>query len=105
MRPAQEPWGLKRETKKNIMLIVFRVTFVFLFLMSLAASGFPAEKPGVLSRATEAIKPAEQERAYEDSLGRSTPQGTVIGFLKSATQGIMIAPSSTSIRKRRGSAP
>ena len=55
--------------------------------MSLAASGFPAEKPGALSRATEAIKPAEQERAYEDSLGRSTPQGTVIGFLKSATQG------------------
>lgn len=55
--------------------------------MSLAAGGFSAEKPGALSRAKEGVKPAEQAKPQEDPLGRSTPQGTVIGFLKSASQG------------------
>jgi MscS family membrane protein len=69
------------------MLILIRIAFVLLFLMSLAASGFPAEKPGTLSRAKEAILLAQQEETYKDPLGRSTPQGTVIGFLKSASLG------------------
>ena len=85
MRPAQEPWGLQREIKK-IMLIVIRVTFVFLLLMSLPAGGFPAEKPGLFPGAKEETRPAKPEKAPEDPLGRGTPQGTVFGFIKSATQ-------------------
>jgi MscS family membrane protein len=64
-----------------------RVTFFILLFACLAGSGFPAEKPGTYSRVKEAVRPAEQEKAPEDPLGRSTPQGTVIGFLKAATQG------------------
>jgi MscS family membrane protein len=62
------------------------VTLVILLFSCLAGSGFAAEKPGTLSRAKEAKLPAEQEKAPEDPLGRSTPQGTVVGFLKAATQ-------------------
>ena len=68
------------------MLIFIRIAFFLLIFMGLAAGGFPAEKPGALSRAKEAITPTEKEKPYEDPLGRSTPQGTVIGFLKSASQ-------------------
>jgi MscS family membrane protein len=68
-------------------MLKIRVAFVFLFLACLAGNGFPAEKPGTFSRVKEAVRPAEQEKAPEDPLGRSTPQGTVIGFLKAATQG------------------
>jgi MscS family membrane protein len=64
-----------------------RVAFVILLFACLTASGFPAEKPGVLSSAKEALRPAEQEKAPDDPLGRSTPQGTVFGFIKSATKG------------------
>ena len=64
-----------------------RVSFVILLFACLTASGFPAEKPGVLSAAKEALHPAEQEKATDDPLGRSTPQGTVFGFMKSAAQG------------------
>jgi MscS family membrane protein len=63
-----------------------RVTSFVLLFAFLAASGYPAEKSGTLSRTKEAIKPAEQEKPSEDPLGRSTPQGTVVGFLKAATQ-------------------
>jgi len=68
-------------------MLKIRVTFVILLFVCLAASGFAAEKPGTASRAKEAIQPAEKEKAYEDPLGRSTPQGTVFGFIKAATQG------------------
>jgi MscS family membrane protein len=64
-----------------------RVIFGILFLACLAASGFAAEKPGTLSKAKEAIRPAEKEKAPEDPLGRNTPQGTVFGFIKKAGQG------------------
>jgi MscS family membrane protein len=67
--------------------MVIRIAFILLIFMSLAAGGFSAEKPGALSRAKEGVKPAEQAKPQEDPLGRSTPQGTVIGFLKSASQG------------------
>ena len=63
-----------------------RIAFVGLLFTCLAASGFAAEKPGTLSKVKEAVRPAEQEKAPEDPLGRSTPQGTVFGFIKSATQ-------------------
>jgi len=63
-----------------------RIAFVGLLFAFLAASGFAAEKPGALSKAKEAVRPAEQEKAPEDPLGRSTPQGTVFGFIKYATQ-------------------
>jgi MscS family membrane protein len=60
--------------------------FLILLFAIPAASGFAAQKPGTLSHAREKIHPAEQEKASEDPLGRSTPQGTVLGFIKSATQ-------------------
>ena len=69
------------------MISTIRVTFFIFFFASLAVSGFAAEKPGTLSRVKEAIHPSEQEKTHEDPLGRSTPQGTVFGFIKSATQG------------------
>jgi MscS family membrane protein len=64
----------------------FRATFVILLLAILAANAYAAEKPGTLSKAKEAVRPPEQEKAPEDPLGRSSPQGTVFGFIKSATQ-------------------
>lgn len=65
----------------------FRATLVILLLAILAAIGYAAERSGTLSRAKEAILPAEKEKAPEDPLGRSTPQGTVFGFIKRASQG------------------
>jgi MscS family membrane protein len=67
-------------------MLIIRITFIFLIFACLATSGLSAEKPGTLSRAKEAIQPAEQEKGTEDPLGRSTPQGTFIGFLKAASQ-------------------
>ena len=67
------------------MFKIWIMLFILLF-SCLATSGFSAEKPGTLSRAKEAIQPAEQEKGTEDPLGRSTPQGTLIGFLKAASQ-------------------
>lgn len=69
------------------MISTIRVTFFIFLFASLAASGFAVEKPGTLSRVKEAIHPSEQEKTPEDPLGRSTPQGTVFGFIKSATLG------------------
>jgi MscS family membrane protein len=69
------------------MMSTIRVAFFILLFACLAAGGFAAEKPGTLSRAKEAILPAEQGKAPEDPLGRSTPQGTVFGFIKAATKG------------------
>jgi MscS family membrane protein len=51
------------------------------------AGAFAAQKPGILPGTKEAQRPAEPEVAYEDPLGRSTPQGTIFGFVKSASQG------------------
>jgi MscS family membrane protein len=49
--------------------------------------GFAAQKPGILPGAKEAQRPAEQETVFDDPLGRSTPQGTVFGFMKAASKG------------------
>jgi MscS family membrane protein len=66
--------------KISVTLTIFLVAFV-------VASGFAVPKPGTLPGTKEAQRPAGPEVAYDDPLGRSTPEGTVFGFTKSATQG------------------
>ena len=53
----------------------------------IVTSGLAAQKPGILPGAKEAQRPAEQETVFDDPLGRSTPQGTVFGFIKAASKG------------------
>ena len=59
----------------------------FFLVVCNAASGFSAPKTGPLPGAKGAQQPATPEVVYIDPLGRSTPQGTLLGFMKSATQG------------------
>ena len=66
--------------KISVTLTIFLVAFI-------VAGSFAAPKPGLLPGAKEAQRPAEPEVVYADPLGRSTPQGTVFGFVKSASQG------------------
>jgi MscS family membrane protein len=66
--------------KIRLTLTIFLVTFI-------ATGVFAAPKPGLLPGAKEAPRPAEPEVVYDDPLGRSTPQGAVFGFMKSAAQG------------------
>jgi MscS family membrane protein len=68
-------------------MVKFSVTLTILLVVCIAASGFAAQKPGTLPGTKEAARPAEPEVAYDDPLGRSTPQGAVFGFMKSAAQG------------------
>jgi MscS family membrane protein len=68
-------------------VVKIRVTLTIFFVAFLVASAFAAQKPGILPGAKEAQRPAEPEVVYDDPLERSTPQGTVFGFMKSATQG------------------
>jgi MscS family membrane protein len=68
-------------------MVKISVTLAILLVACIGASGFTAEKPGLFPGAKEAQRPAKPEMAYDDPLGRSTPQGTVLGFMKSATQG------------------
>jgi MscS family membrane protein len=63
------------------------ITLTILLVAFVVTGAFAAQKPGVLPGAKEIQRPAEPEVATEDPLGRSTPQGTVVGFTKSATQG------------------
>jgi MscS family membrane protein len=69
------------------MMAKIRIASFILLLASLALVGHAAEKSASLPGGKEAISAAEGDKATEDPLGRSTPQGTVFGFLKSATQG------------------
>ena len=62
------------------------VTFTIFLVVFFAASGFAAPKPGILPGAKEPQPPAEPKVAYDDPLGRSAPEGTVFGFMKSAAQ-------------------
>ena len=64
-------------------MFIIRVILVGLFLACLAATGFSAEKPVILPGTKEAPPPLETD----DPLGRSTPKGTVFGFMKAANQG------------------
>ena len=68
-------------------MVKFSVTFTIFLATFIVASAFAAAKPGILPGGKEAQRPAESEVATEDPLGRSTPEGTVFGFIKSATQG------------------
>jgi MscS family membrane protein len=63
------------------------VTLTFFLVVCIATSALAAPKPGLLPGAQGTERPPETEVAYTDPLGRSTPQGTVFGFMKSATQG------------------
>jgi len=62
------------------------VTFTIFLVVFFAASGFAAPKPGILPGAKEPQPPAEPKVATDDPLGRSAPEGTVFGFMKSAAQ-------------------
>ena len=68
-------------------MVRISIILSILLVACIVASGFAATKPGILPGAKEAQRPAEPEIAYDDPLGRSTPQGTVFGFIKSASQG------------------
>jgi len=67
-------------------MIKISITITILLVTCIVASGFAAQKPGIYPGTKEVQRPAEPEMAYNDPLGRSTPQGTVLGFMKSATQ-------------------
>ena len=67
-------------------MIKISITITILLIACIVASGFAAQKPGTLPGTKEAARPAEPKVAYDDPLGRSTPEGTVFGFTKSATQ-------------------
>jgi MscS family membrane protein len=64
----------------------FIVTLTIITVLCVAANGLAVPNPGTLPGSKEAERPAGPEVVYEDSLGRSTPQGTVFGFMKSASQ-------------------
>jgi MscS family membrane protein len=68
-------------------MIKISITITILLVTCIVASGFAAPKPRTLPGTKDAQRPAEPEVAYNDPLGRSTPEGTVFGFTKSATQG------------------
>jgi MscS family membrane protein len=68
-------------------VVKIRLTLTIFLVMFIGAGAFAAPKPGLLPGAKEAQKPAGQEVTTEDPLGRRTPEGTVFGFIKSATQG------------------
>jgi MscS family membrane protein len=63
------------------------VAFSVLLVACIVTSGLAAQNPGILPGAKEAQRPAQQETVFDDPLGRSTPQGTVIGFIKAASKG------------------
>ncbi len=65
-------------------MVKIAVTVIILLVACMVASVFAAPKLGTLPGAKEAERP---EVVYDDPLGRSTPQGAVFGFMKSATQG------------------
>jgi MscS family membrane protein len=68
-------------------MVRISVTLTVLLVVCIAASGLTAERPGIYRGAKEAQRPVEPEMVYDDPLGRSTPQGTALGFIKSAAQG------------------
>jgi MscS family membrane protein len=68
-------------------MVRIRVALTIFLVAFAATSAFAAPKPGTLPGTKEAQRPAEPEVVYDDPLGRSTPQGTVFGFMKSAAQG------------------
>ena len=62
-------------------MVWFRITIAALLAVGLATGAGAADKAGPAA-AAKGSPPAEAETTYDDPLGRSTPQGTVVGFLK-----------------------
>ena len=67
-------------------MIRISIAFTLLLVVCIVTSGLAAQKPGMLPGAKEAQRPAEQETIFDDPLGRSTPQGTVLGFIRAASK-------------------
>jgi len=63
------------------------VTLAIFLVACTVASGLAAKQIVIDSETKEVQRPAKPELPYNDHLGRSSPQGTVLGFIKSATQG------------------
>jgi MscS family membrane protein len=59
-----------------------RLGLALLLLALTAVAGFAAEKPGTLPALKAGDQAGAQEAIADDPLGRSTPHGTVIGFMK-----------------------
>ena len=60
------------------------ITLLICIFFSMFSASVYAQKPAPSTPPSkEAAKPVQQETALDDPLGRSTPQGTVLGFLKS----------------------
>ena len=63
------------------------VTLAIFLVACTVGSGLAAKQIVIDSETKEVQRPAKPETTYNDHLGRSSPQGTVLGFIKSATQG------------------
>jgi MscS family membrane protein len=63
-----------------------RILLLVFFLACFASSGWAGQKPDLPPGARAAGQPGASEPVCNDPLGRDTPQGTVFGFMKSATQ-------------------
>jgi len=57
---------------------------VLVMLVLAAATGLAAAQKGPMPAAKTVEAPAAQETVTDDPLGRSTPQGTVVGFMRAA---------------------
>ncbi|MEO0249565.1 MAG: mechanosensitive ion channel family protein [candidate division WOR-3 bacterium] len=68
--------------KEDVVSMVLRLVLVILILA--LASGPAAAQKGPVPAAKNVEAPAAQEVIADDPLGRSTPQGTVVGFLRAA---------------------
>jgi MscS family membrane protein len=62
--------------------MIKRISLAILSLLLFASTGLSAEKPPAVPTAKEAQASAAQEPDADDPLGRSTPHGTVLGFMK-----------------------
>jgi MscS family membrane protein len=61
------------------------ISLIICIFFSMFSASVYAQKPAPsTSPSKEAAKPVQHETPLDDPLGRSTPQGTVIGFIKSA---------------------
>jgi MscS family membrane protein len=88
-------------------MLKLSVTLTVVLIAFIVASPFAAQKTEILPGTKEAQRPAEPEVATTDPLGRTTPQGTVFGFMKSAAQGnydqalLYLDTKTTGIRARK----
>jgi MscS family membrane protein len=78
----------ERQFMMTRMMIVMslRAIVASLIVIVITASGFAAANPATLPGKDGGQHPAGPETAAADPLGRTTPQGTVLGFMKSASQ-------------------